>query len=67
MSALVTMCAGDFCYGGWCLSDNPVCPAPEGAAVLWLGWEAGMPRRHLERGLFGGSACDTWRSLQDSK
>lgn len=37
MSALVTMCAGDFCYGGWCLSDSPVCPAP-GGGQLSCGW-----------------------------
>lgn len=58
MPALVTVCAGGFCYGHWCSSDCPVSD-PTGAALLWLGWRAGVPRRHLGRGLLGGSACDT--------
>lgn len=57
MPALVTTGAGGFCYGHWYSSDRPVSD-PTGAALLWLGWGAGVPRRHLGRGLLGGSACD---------
>lgn len=48
MSALVTMCAGDFCYGGWCLSDSPVCPAPGGGGSCPV---AGLGSRNARKAL----------------